>query len=60
MNEKRFGKLISDIDHYLIGDILEDKRLTIDDIIVKMNELHEENRDLKKIILLLKSRLFEM
>ena len=60
MNEKRFGKLISDIEHYLIGDILEDKRLTIDDIIVKMNELHEENRDLKKIILLLKSRLFEM
>lgn len=56
MDEKRFGKLISDIGPYLIGDLLEDKRLTIDDIIVKLNELYEENQKLKKKILILKSK----
>ena len=60
MDEKRFGKLISDIGPYLIGDILEDQRLTIDDIIVKLNELYEENQDLKKKILILKSKFFDI
>ena len=48
MSEKRFAKLSSSIDYYIIWDTKEEKGYTEEEIVDKLNELNDENEQLKQ------------
>ena len=55
MSEKRFAKLSSSIDYYLIWDTNEEKGYTEEEIVDKLNELNDENEQLRQTIEEMKS-----
>ena len=50
MSEKRFAKLSSSIDYYIIWDTKEEKGYTEEEIVDKLNELNDENEQLRQTI----------